>query len=246
VGYLLIRFREPAVACASADLSRLIEALGLEVCRAQALEVCRSATRRFTIFHSMDEPILDVIFPNGGVASITTVLQDGTMIESATVGREGMLGIDVILGGDRSTGETMLQVPDTDAVFLSVAEFRVEFNRRGAFFEGVQRYAQAVIKLMMHSTACIASHPVHERCCRWLLMTHDHMGQDEFQLSQEFLAVMLGSTRPTVNLVAGTLQKAGLITYTHAHMTIKDRKGLEAASCECYAVVKSHFDRLGV
>jgi CRP-like cAMP-binding protein len=198
------------------------------------------------VFHSMDEPIRDIIFPNGGVASITTVLQDGTMIESATVGREGMLGIDVVLGGDRSTGEAMLQVPDTDAEFLPVAEFRAEFNRRGPFFDGVQRFSQAVIKLMMHSTACIASHPVHERCCRWLLMTHDRVGQDEFQLSQEFLAVMLGSTRPTVNLVAGTLQKAGLITYTHAHMTIKDRKGLEAASCECYAVVKSHFDRLGV
>ena len=198
------------------------------------------------VFHTMDEPIRDIVFPNGGVASITIVLKDGTMIESATVGREGLLAIDVVLGGDRSTGETMVQVPDTDAVFLPVAEFRAEFNRQGAFFECVQRYSQAVIKLMMHSTACIASHLVQERCCRWLLMIHDRVGQDQFQLSQEFLAVMLGSTRPTVNLVASTLQKAGLITYTHAHMTITDRKGLEAASCECYAVVKSHFDRLGV
>jgi CRP-like cAMP-binding protein len=198
------------------------------------------------IFHSMDQPIRDIVFPNGGVASVTTVLQDGTMIESATVGREGLVGIDAVLGGDRSTGETMMQVPDTNAEFMPIAEFRSEFDRRAQFFDCVQRYSQAVLKLMMHSTACIATHPVQERCCRWLLLTHDRVGRDDFQLSQEFLAVMLGSTRPTVNLVAGTLQKAGLITYTHAHMTIIDRKGLEAASCECYAVVKSHFDRLGV
>jgi CRP-like cAMP-binding protein len=85
----------------------------------------------------------------------------------------------------------------------------------------------------MHSIACEAVHPVHERCCRWLLMTHDRVGRDDFHLSQEFLAIMLGSTRPTVSLLAGTLQKAGLITFVHGHITIVDRKGLEAASCEC-------------
>lgn len=202
-------------------------------------------TRAKQVFHTTDERIRDVVFLNGGVGSMTAVLRDGTMIETATVGREGLLGIDVVLGGDRSTGETMMQVPDTSAEFLSIAAFRAEFDRRGAFFECVQRYSQAVLKLMMHSTACIATHPVQERCCRWLLMTHDRVGRDDFQLSQEFLAIMLGSTRPTVNLVAGTLQKAGLITYTHAHITIVDRHGLEAASCECYAAVRAHYERLG-
>jgi CRP-like cAMP-binding protein len=100
--------------------------------------------------------------------------------------------------------------------------------------------------LMMQSTGCMALHPVHERCCRWLLMTHDRVRTDAFDLSHEFLAMMLGSTRPTVTLVAGTLQKAGLIRYTHGHITILDRPGLEAASCECYATVKRHFDRLGL
>ena len=198
------------------------------------------------MFHSIDEPIEDVVFLNGGVGSMTTVLQDGTMIETATVGREGLLGIEVVLGGHRSTGETMLQVPDTDAEFLPVADFRAEFDRRGAFFASVQRYAQALLKLMMHSTACIAVHPVQERCCRWLLMTHDRVDGDDFHLSQEFLAIMLGSTRPTVNLVAGTLQKAGLITFTHGHITIVDRTGLEAAACECYKAVTDYFDRLGL
>ena len=198
------------------------------------------------IFHKRNEPIRDVVFLNGGVASVTTVMQDGRMIEIATIGDEGFLGIETVFGGDVATGETMMQVPDTDAGFLPVAVFRAELERRGALFDRVQRYSHALITLMMHSTGCMAVHGVHERCCRWLLMTHDRVGRDDFQLSQEFLAIMLGSTRPTVNVVAGALQKAGLITYTRGRITVLDRPGLEAASCECYATVKGHFDRLGV
>jgi CRP-like cAMP-binding protein len=100
--------------------------------------------------------------------------------------------------------------------------------------------------LMMQSAACLALHSVHERCCRWLLMTHDRVRRDDFHLSHEFLAMMLGSTRPTVTVVAGALQKAGLIKYVYGRITILDRNGLEAASCECYKTVKHHFDRLGL
>jgi CRP-like cAMP-binding protein len=100
--------------------------------------------------------------------------------------------------------------------------------------------------LMMQSTACMALHSVEQRCCRWLLMTHDRVHRDDFQLSHEFLAMMLGSTRPTVTSVAGALQKARLIKYVHGHITIVNRLGLEAASCECYRTIKAHFDRLGL
>jgi CRP-like cAMP-binding protein len=99
---------------------------------------------------------------------------------------------------------------------------------------------------MMQSTGCVALHHVNQRCCRWMLMTHDRVGADQFRLSHEFLAMMLGSTRPTVTIVARSLQEAGLIRYTHARVTILDRAGLEAASCECYQTVKSAFDRLGL
>jgi CRP-like cAMP-binding protein len=198
------------------------------------------------VFHTRNEPIRDVIFMNGGVASVTTVMQDGSMVEIATVGDEGLVGMDVFFGATTSTGESMLQVPDTNAEFMSVASFRAELDRHGALFQCVQRYSQGLVMLMMHSTACMALHPVLERCCRWLLMTHDRVRRDDFHLSQEFLATMLGSTRPTVNVVAGTLQKAGLITYTHGHITIVDRQGLEAASCECYGTVRAHFDLLGL
>lgn len=198
------------------------------------------------VFFPLNEPIRHIIFPNGGVASVTAVMHDGTMVEVATVGDEGVLGMDVFFGGDVATGETMLQVPDTNAEFMSVASFKAELARQGRLFECVQRYSQGLVTLMMHSTACMALHPVQERCCRWLLMTHDRVRRDEFHLSHEFLAIMLGSTRPTVSLVAGTLHKAGLITYTHGRITILDRQGLEAASCECYATVRAHFDRLGL
>jgi len=137
-------------------------------------------------------------------------------------------------------------VPDTNAEVMSADVFKRELARGGPFHECVHRYSQGLLMLIMQSTGCMALHPVQERCCRWLLMTHDRVREDEFHLSHEFLAMMLGTTRPTVTIVAGTLQKAGLIKYTHGRITILDRKNLEAASCECYATVRGHFDRLGL
>jgi Crp-like helix-turn-helix domain len=198
------------------------------------------------ILHPANEPVREVFFPNGGVASMTTVMKNGAMVEIATVGDEGLVGINVLFGGGIPGGEAMMQVPDTSAEAMSVEVFKREFDRGGAFFECVQRYTQGLLLLMMQSTACMALHPVQERCCRWLLMTHDRVRRDEFHLSHEFLAMMLGSTRPTVTVVAGTLQKAGLIKYVHGRITIVDRQSLEAASCECYTTIKAHFDRLGL
>jgi CRP-like cAMP-binding protein len=144
------------------------------------------------------------------------------------------------------SGETMMQVPDTNAEVMSTAAFTRELAKGGPFHECVHRYSQGLLTLIMQSTGCMALHTVHERCCRWLLMTHDRIRENQFHLSHEFLAMMLGATRPTVTIVAGSLQKAGLINYTRGRITILDRKGLEDASCECYATVRGHFDRLGL
>jgi CRP-like cAMP-binding protein len=198
------------------------------------------------ILHPENEPVRDVYFLNGGVASMTTVMQNGSMVEIATVGDEGLVGINAFFGGAMLSGETMMQVPDTDAEVMSADVFKRELARGGPFHECVHRYSQGLLMLIMQSTGCMALHPVQERCCRWLLMTHDRVREDEFHLSHEFLAMMLGATRPTVTIVAGTLQKAGLIKYLHGRITILDRKSLEAASCECYATVRGHFDRLGL
>ena len=198
------------------------------------------------VFHPLNTPVTEVFFPNGGVGSVTMGMKNGDSVEIATVGDEGLLGISAFFGDDLLGGETMMQVPDTNIAVLPVDIFKRELARRGPFHDCVQRYSQGFLIQTMQSIACMALHPVLERCCRWLLMTHDRMRRDDFHLSHEFLAMMLGATRPTVTVVAGTLQKAGMIKYVHGHVTILDRSGLEAASCECYATVKGHFDRLGL
>ncbi len=197
------------------------------------------------VLHKPDEPIRVVYFLNGGVASLATLLSDGTMVEATTVGNEGMLGIEAFLSVEAvAPGPTVMQVSDTDAEMLSVGDFRREVATRGALHDLMGRYTQVVIAQLMQSTACSVRHQVQQRCARWLLMTHDRMDQQDFNLSHEFLAVMLGVRRPTVSIAAGALQEAGLIGYTHGRVTVRNRKGLKMASCECYSSIRAHFDRL--
>jgi CRP-like cAMP-binding protein len=124
---------------------------------------------------------------------------------------------------------------ETDTCYRMTADvFRRELGQRGAFYELITRYGQALLGVVMQSTACNAVHSVEQRLARWLLMAQDRMATDEFLLTQEFVAMMLGTARPTVTIVAGTLQRAGLITYHRGHVTVLDRERLESASCECY------------
>jgi CRP-like cAMP-binding protein len=179
------------------------------------------------------QPARHVYFPGGGFCSILTVLQDGGMVEVATVGREGMLG--VFSGEDgHPPSATMVQAEADTCYRMTVEAFRTEMKRQGAFYELVTRHAQALVGFIMQSTACNAVHSVEQRLARWLLMAADRVGANSFPLTQEFVAMMLGATRPTVTIVAGTLQRAGLITYHRGQVTIVDREKLEAASCECY------------
>jgi CRP-like cAMP-binding protein len=117
-------------------------------------------------------------------------------------------------------------------------------DRRGAFAELMAKYLHAFYGVVAQSTACNAIHSVEQRLARWLLMAHDRVGRNDFPLTQEFVAMMLGATRPTVTVVAGTLQKAGLITYHRGYVTIIDREQLESASCECYRVSASLLKRV--
>jgi len=188
------------------------------------------------ILHKPGEPIRDVYFPGGGFCSMLTVLEDGKMVEIATVGREGMVGVSAVLDGAPPTSAAMVQGATDICYRMKVDAFRREIDRRGAFHELVAHYAQALFGFVAQSTACNAIHSVEQRLARWLLMAQDRMGSDEFPLTQEFAAMMLGASRPTVTVVAGTLQKAGLIKYRHGRVIIVDREHLEAASCECYRV----------
>ena len=186
------------------------------------------------ILHKPGEPIQDVYFPGGGFCSMLTVLDDGGMVEIATIGREGMVGVSAVLDGTPVTSATMVQ-GETDTCYrMKVDAFRREIDRHGPFHELMTHFAQALFGFVAQSTACNAVHSVEQRLARWLLMARDRMGRDDFPLTQEFVSMMLGASRPTVTVVAGTLQKAGLITYHRGHIHIVDGKKLEAASCECY------------
>src|SRR5437773_7280471 len=186
------------------------------------------------ILHKPGEPIREEYFPSSGFCSMLTVLEDGGKEEITTVGREGMVGVSAVLDGTPVTSAAMVQ-GETDTCYrMKVDPFRREVDRRGVFHELMAHYAQALFGFVAQCTACNAVHSVEQRLARWLLMARDRMGSDEFPLTQEFVAMMLGASRPTVTVVAGTLQKAGLIKYRHGRVTIVDRENLEGASCECY------------
>ncbi len=189
--------------------------------------------------------VTDVYFPNGGVYSVTNEMRDGSLVEVATVGCEGMLGVGVFLGDRSSAGRSFLQVPDGLLPSMNVARF-VEETRGGPFRDIVALYAQANLLQIMQCTACNALHDVKQRCCRWLLQTQDRVGSTEFLLKHEFLAVMLGVRRPTVTLVMGKLHQAGLITSRYGHVRVLKRRALQDASCECHEVIREHFRRLGL
>jgi CRP-like cAMP-binding protein len=200
---------------------------------APALEVVPLTLKE--ILHKPGEPLQHVYFPGGGgFCSILTVLQDGGMVEVATIGREGMVGVSAVLDGGRVPSCAMVQAESVTSYRLTVDALRRETDRHGALYELLTHYSQALMGFVMQSTACNAAHSVEQRLARWLLHAHDRVGTDGFPLTQEFVAMMLGAARPTVTVVAGMLQKAGLITYRHGRVTIVDRAALERASCECY------------
>lgn len=186
------------------------------------------------ILEKPGEAVEQVYFPAGGFCSIVTVLQDGSMVEVATVGREGMIGLGAMVDGDPASSLTMVQGETDTCYTMPATAFRAEMDRRGALHTLATRFGQALTGFIMQSTACNAAHSIEQRLGRWLLHAHDRMESDEFPLTQEFAAMMLGASRPMVTIAAGALQKAGLITYHRGHVTIVDRHKLESASCECY------------
>jgi CRP-like cAMP-binding protein len=189
------------------------------------------------------EPIKFVCFPLSGVYSIVSNMTDGGTVEIATVGNEGMVGIPVFLGGRSTPDEAFCQVPG-DLLRMRAARFRAEVHRSPALRTVMLRYTQAFIHQVAQHAACNGLHSIVERCARWLLMTHDRVGLDEFVLTQESLAQMLGVRRATVTTAAGMLQRTGLIRYTRGHITIVDQKKLERASCECYRTIRREYKRL--
>ena len=197
---------------------------------------------RERLYHA-GEPPRFVYFPLSGVHSIVTTVPDGDPIEVATVGNEGMVGIQVFLGGPSWRDEAFCQVPG-DVLRMRTARFQDAVLRSRAFRTVMLHYTQAFIRQIAQQAACNRLHSIVERCASWLLMTRDRVNVDEFVLTQESLAQMLGVRRATVTAAAGMLQRAGSIRYTRGRITIVNRKKLGRASCQCDRIIRREYRRL--
>jgi len=189
--------------------------------------------RTHNVLHEAGEPIKFAYFMNGGLASVLSVMVDGKSVEVGLTGKEGFVGLPLIVGLITSPTVTLIQVEGS--AFRISATSLVRVLRRCATLEKkLQRYVQILAMQGTHVAACNRLHEVDERLARWLLMSQDRIGSATVPLTQEFLAHMLGTRRSSVSVAAGVLQKAGFITYTRGSVQIENRPGLMSAACECY------------
>jgi CRP-like cAMP-binding protein len=193
-----------------------------------------------TVLFEPGEVVDAVYFPLDGVVSLVTPLEDGAIVEVATIGNEGLVGVPVVLGGSLAV-RAISQVAGR-TLTMSASDFLDEIAKSQPVARLVQNYVQALFGQISQAAACNRLHSSEERLSRWLLMSQDRVGKDEFIITQEFLGQMLGARRATVTLAAGMLQRAGLIRYHRGHIAIVDRDGLEAVSCECYRVIRSELE----
>lgn len=190
------------------------------------------------------ESIREAVFPISCVLSTLAQGARGELVEVATIGNEGMAGVSLFLAVDQSaTLETFAQVPG-EALVLSAENFKRHLAEIPRLHEVLGHYTQALFTQISQSAACNRLHPATERMSRWLLMTHDRVGKDDFELTHEFLAQMLGVRRATVSEVAAGLQREGLIQYARGRIHITDRAALEDRACECYRIIRQEYKRL--
>jgi len=191
------------------------------------------------ILYRPGESVRDVYFPRTAIISLLTELEDGGGMEVGLVGREGMAGIAAILGGEETKLATVQGAGS--ALKLKAETLHAEFNQGGTLQASLLRYTHALMTQISQSVVCNVRHPIAGRLARWLLMFSDRAGSDEFILTHEFMANMLGVRRSGVSEIANKLQKLGLISYRRGRIKILDRKGLEKFACECYPVVKQKY-----
>jgi CRP-like cAMP-binding protein len=224
--------------------NKLLAALPAEVRQRLQAQLALVPLRHKQVLQKQGHAITDVYFPCGGACSLMRTMEDGGSAEIATIGSEGIVNVCVYFGQDVAIGDVIIQIEDGGGFKMTAPAFAAEMNRRDAFHDLVVRYSQAMTSHVMLSVACNALHQVEQRACRWLLISADRVGGHELKLTHEFLSIMLGVRRPTVTLVIGELEKAGLVENHRGSINIVDRAKLEEVSCECYAAAKANFARL--
>ncbi|MGA8008512.1 MAG: Crp/Fnr family transcriptional regulator, partial [Thiomonas sp.] len=184
-----------------------------------------------------------VYFPTTAIVSLLYVLENGASAEIAVVGREGLVGVSLFMGGQSTTSRAVVQSAG-EGYRLRASGMQAEFNRAGPVLHLLLRYTQALITQMSQTAVCNRHHSLDQQLCRWLLLSLDRLDGNELVMTQELISNMLGVRREGVTEAALSLQRAGLINYARGHIKVLDRDGLEHRSCECYAVVKAEYDRL--
>lgn len=184
-----------------------------------------------------------VYFPVTSIVSLLYVMENGASAEIAVVGKEGLVGVSLFMGGESTTSRAVVQSAGM-GYRLKSQLLMLEFNRAGPVLHLLLRYTQALITQMAQTSVCNRYHSLDQQLCRWLLLSLDRLSTNELVMTQELIASMLGVRREGVTEAAGRLQQCGLISYRRGHITVLDRAGLEQRTCECYAVVKAEYDRL--
>ena len=195
------------------------------------------------VLYEANKPIRFVYFFETGVGSLVSTMRNGSASEVGTIGNEGFVGLPVLFGDQKAPTNVYVQVPGA-GLRMTADAFREAVAKTPSLRVALLHYAHSFFNQVAQSAACATFHTLEQRCCRWLLMTRDRMDTDDFMLTQEFLAMMLGVRRAGVTIAAGKLQRDELIHYKRGHLTIRDSAALKKRSCECYDVTKTDFDRL--
>lgn len=193
------------------------------------------------ILFDSGDTIRHVYFPNDSIISLLSSVEDRAMLEVGIVGNEGMAGLAVFMGVNKSRNRGLVQGAGT-AMRMKAATLRKEVNNGSALHNLLHLYTHSLLTQISQSAACNRFHLINARLARWLLMTHDRVEGDEFRLTQEFISFMLGVRREQVTLAASSLQKQKLISYSRGQIKILNRAGLEAVTCKCYRLVKEEYD----
>jgi CRP-like cAMP-binding protein len=223
--------------------NRILAALPAEEYYRLAKHLTPVPLRLADVLYEPEGRITEVYFINSGVVSLVAHLKDGGSVEVGLLGNEGMVGLSVVLGDNVSPNEAIVQIAD-GAMRMSADALREELKRGGALLGLLLRTTLAMLKQVSQTAACNGSHTIGERLARWLLMCHDRVPGDELELTQEFIAQMLGIRRSGVSEAAIVLQNKGLISYSRGRISVLNRAGLEEFACECYEIVKAEYDRL--
>ena len=197
---------------------------------------------RGRVLCDVDEPLRRVYFVEAGFILLVSAFEDGTTAEMATVGREGMVGIGTLLGGEHALGRYVVLVPGA-ALAIETCRFQEALRESPELRARCEAYARAFVGHLLRRVACDAAHTLEQRCACWLLLCDDQAEHNTVELTQEDLVQILGVRRSTVTVVAGTLQHAGLIQYRRGAIKVLDRAGLEAAACECYRIIREGYER---